>query len=191
MHGRETRGLNPKLKKTVVLVGMMGAGKSAVGRALASALDVPFRDSDTEIETAANMTIAEIFARDGEAFFRRKETQVIERLLDSRPAVLSTGGGAYMAEENRRMITEKGVAVWLDADLRVLWNRVRHRDSRPLLQTPDPLATLTEIYERRVPVYAQADLAVKSEQGLSVEGMARKVIETLMTRPDVLEECAR
>ncbi|MCA0940890.1 shikimate kinase [Yangia mangrovi] len=188
MQGRETRGLNPKLKKTVVLVGMMGAGKSAVGRALASALNVPFRDSDAEIEKAANMTIAEIFARDGEAFFRRKETQVIERLLDARPAVLSTGGGAYMTEGNRSMITQKGVAVWLDADLKVLWGRVRHKDTRPLLRTPDPLATLNEIYERRVPVYALADLAVKSEQGLSIDAMARKVIETLKTRPDVLEE---
>ncbi|WP_353472463.1 shikimate kinase [Salipiger sp. H15] len=192
MHGRETRGLNPKLKKTVVLVGMMGAGKSAVGRALATALNVPFRDSDAEIEKAANMTIAEIFARDGEAFFRRKESQVIERLLDARPAVLSTGGGAYMAEENRRMITEKGVAVWLDADLKVLWGRVRHKDTRPLLRTPDPLATLSEIYERRVPIYALADLAVKSEQGLSVDAMARKVIETLKsTRPDVVGESCR
>ncbi|WP_226621305.1 shikimate kinase [Alloyangia pacifica] len=191
MHGRETRGLHPKLKKTVVLVGMMGAGKSAVGRALASALNVPFRDSDAEIEKAANMTIAEIFARDGEEFFRRKESQVIERLLDARPAVLSTGGGAYMAEGNRRMITEKGVAVWLDADLRVLWGRVRHKDTRPLLRTPDPLATLSEIYERRVPIYALADLAVRSEQGLSVDSMAGKVIETLKTRPDVLEDCSR
>lgn len=190
MHGRETRGLHPKLKKTVVLVGMMGAGKSAVGRALASALNVPFRDSDAEIEKAANMTIAEIFARDGEAFFRRKESQVIERLLDARPAVLSTGGGAYMAEANRRMITEKGVAVWLDADLKVLWGRVRHKDTRPLLRTQDPLATLTEIYERRVPIYALADLAVTSEHGLSVDSMALKVIETLKTRPDVLEECS-
>lgn len=188
MDGRETRALLPKLKKTVVLVGMMGAGKSAVGRALATQLHVPFRDSDTEIEKAANMSIAEIFARDGEPFFRRKESQVIARLLEARPAVLSTGGGAYMAEENRRLITEKGVAVWLDADLPVLWGRVRHKDSRPLLRTPDPQATLAELFARRVPVYALADVAVKSEQGLSVEAMALRVIDTLLARPDVLEE---
>lgn len=188
MDGRDTSVQALKLKKTVVLVGMMGAGKTAVGRALAQALHVPFRDSDAEIERAANMTIAEIFARDGEPFFRQKEAQVISRLLDGPPAVLSTGGGAYMRETNRRMITERGVAVWLDAALPVLWNRVKHKNTRPLLQTSDPRGTLREIYDQRVPIYALADLKVPSEQGTSIEAMAGRVIGILKTRPDVLQE---
>ncbi len=186
MDGRDTRVQALTLKKTVVLVGMMGAGKTAVGKALATALRVPFRDSDTEIESAANMTIAEIFERDGEPFFRARETQVISRLLDGRPAVLSTGGGAYMRAENREMITRRGVAVWLDAALPVLWNRVRHKSTRPLLRTADPQATLRDIYEARLPIYRLADLAVASEHGRSVEDMAGHVIEMLKTRPDVL-----
>ncbi|MGI3164770.1 shikimate kinase [Pseudooceanicola sp. 200-1SW] len=176
-----------KLRKSVVMVGMMGAGKTAVGRAVAQILGVGFRDSDAEIEAAANMTIAEIFTRDGEDFFRQKERQVIARLLEEAPAILSTGGGAYMAPANREMITRQGVAVWLDADLDLLWNRVRHRDTRPLLKTPDPRATLRKIYEARVPVYAQADLSVKARAEYSVQDMAEKVVEALSARPDVLE----
>ena len=113
-----------KLKKTVVLVGMMGAGKTAVGRALAARLAVPFLDADIEIEKAANMTISEIFQRDGEEFFRARETEVIDRLLDARPAILSVGGGAFLSARNREMIATKGLSVWLDADLDVLWSRV-------------------------------------------------------------------
>lgn len=177
-----------KLKKTVVLVGMMGAGKTAVGRALAARLGVPFLDSDAEIVKAANMSIAEIFERDGEPFFRRKESQVIERLLDEERGILSTGGGAYLAEGNRETISEKGVAVWLNADLELLWNRVKHKDTRPLLRTADPKATLTEIFEARVPVYALADLSVKADAGYSIEDMAEQVVDVLLTRPDVLED---
>lgn len=176
-----------KLKKTVVLVGMMGAGKTAVGRALAARLGVPFLDSDAEIVKAANMSIAEIFERDGEPFFRRKEAQVIERLLDEERGILSTGGGAYLADGNRSMISEKGVAVWLDADLELLWNRVKHKDTRPLLRTADPKATLTDIFNARVPVYSLADLSVKADAGYSIDEMAAKVVEVLLTRPDVLE----
>lgn len=176
-----------QLKKTVVLVGMMGAGKTAVGRALAQRLEVPFLDSDAEIVKAANMSIAEIFERDGEPFFRRKEAQVIERLLEEERGILSTGGGAYLAAGNRATISEKGVAVWLDADLELLWNRVRHKDTRPLLRTPDPRATLTEIYEARVPVYQLSDLSVKTKACYSIEDTAERVIEALLTRPDVLE----
>ena len=177
-----------RLKKTIVMVGMMGAGKTAVGRVLASKLGVPFLDSDHEIEQAAAMTIAEIFARDGEPFFRSRETEVIHRLLDGKPCILSTGGGAYLAPANRQMITDKGVAVWLNADLDVLWNRVKHRDSRPLLKTPDPYGTLKGLYEARVPIYAQADLTVQSEQGLELQQMADRVIAALTNLPDVLEE---
>ncbi|MBR9844019.1 MAG: shikimate kinase [Rhodobacteraceae bacterium] len=181
-------GMTLKLKKTVVLVGMMGAGKTAVGRALAVRLGVPFLDSDAEIEKAANMSIAEIFARDGEPFFRRKEAQVIERLLEDECGILSTGGGAYLAEGNRAVISEKGVAVWLDADLEILWGRVRHKDTRPLLRTLDPRATLTEIFEARVPIYRLADLSVKADAGFSIEEMAECVVEALLSRPDVLED---
>lgn len=177
-----------KLKKTVVLVGMMGAGKTAVGRALALQLGVPFLDSDAEIVKAANMSISEIFERDGEAFFRQKEAQVIERLLDEESGILSTGGGAYLAKGNREVISEKGVAVWLDADLRLLWNRVRHKDTRPLLRTPNPKATLTEIFEARVPIYRLSDLSVEAGAGYSIDEMAMRVIKVLKTRPDVLED---
>lgn len=176
-----------RLKKTIVMVGMMGAGKTAVGRALAARLGVPFLDSDHEIEAAANMTIPEIFQRDGEAFFRLKERQVIGRLLDEARGVLSTGGGAFMSADNRRMISERGVSVWLNADLDVLWSRVRHRDTRPLLHTPDPRATLSALYERRVPFYAMADLAVRSDAQASVEDMVDRVLDALRSRPDVLE----
>lgn len=176
-----------RLKKTIVMVGMMGAGKTAVGRALAARLDVPFLDSDHEIEAAANMSIPEIFSRDGEPFFRLKERQVIARLLEEERGVLSTGGGAFLSEENRTLITEGGVSVWLQADLEVLWNRVRHRDSRPLLRTSDPKATLRELYDARVPFYEKADLTVKSDGQASIETMVDRVLEALKQRPDVLE----
>lgn len=176
-----------RLCKTVVMVGMMGAGKTAVGRALAARLGVPFLDSDHEIETAANMTIPEIFARDGEAFFRDREAEVIARLLDEERGVLSTGGGAFLRPENRAMISQRGVSVWLDADLDVLWNRVRHKTTRPLLRTSDPRATLRGLYEARVPVYALADLRVPSDGGASIEDMVDRVLAALADRPDVLE----
>lgn len=177
-----------KLKKTVVMVGMMGAGKTAVGRALAEILDVPFLDSDAEIEAAANMSVQEIFSRDGEDFFRKKEAQVIGRLLDSHQGILSTGGGAYLADANRAAISEKGVAVWLDADLGLLWQRVRHKDTRPLLRTKNPRQTLADIYHTRVPIYALSDLSVKANAKYSIEEMAECVILALKSRPDVLEE---
>lgn len=176
-----------RLKKTIVMVGMMGAGKTAVGRALAARLQVPFLDSDHEIESAANMTIPEIFARDGEPFFRLKERQVIARLLTEECGVLSTGGGAFLAQENRETITRNGASIWLQADLGVLWNRVRHRDTRPLLKTADPRATLAELYEQRVPLYAKADLTVASDGQASIEEMVDRVLEALRSRPDVLE----
>lgn len=175
------------LKKTVVLVGMMGAGKTAVGKAVAAALSVPFLDSDEEIERAANMSIAEIFQRDGEAFFRDKETQVITRLLDEERGILSTGGGAFLAQRNRRIIREKGVSVWLRADLGLLWNRVRHKSTRPLLQTDSPYETLSALYEARVPLYARADLVVDADAAYSIAEMAAAVIAALRQRPDVLE----
>lgn len=187
-HGHLTEGL--VLNKTVVMVGMMGAGKTAVGRALAARLGVPFLDSDHEIEAAANLTIPEIFARDGEAFFREKETQVISRLLREEKGVLSTGGGAFMQPGNRELISSLGVSLWLNVELEVLWNRVKHKDTRPLLRTPDPKATLGEIFEARVPTYALADLTVISNGEAPIETMVDKVIDALLTRQDVLERRA-
>ncbi|RBO52789.1 shikimate kinase [Rhodovulum sp. BSW8] len=179
--------MGAKLKKTVVLVGLMGAGKTAVGTVLARRLGVPFLDSDAEIVKAAAMTIPEIFARDGEAFFRAREAEVIARLLRAAPGVLSTGGGAFLGEANRAAISGLGVSVWLDADLDLLWQRVRHKDTRPLLRTPDPYGTLAELYHARRPFYAMADLAVRADPRYSIEDMAGRVIEALKTRPDVME----
>ncbi|MDJ0993900.1 MAG: shikimate kinase [Dinoroseobacter sp.] len=183
---QESADLVLKLQKPVVLVGMMGAGKTAVGTALAGLLDVPFLDSDREIEAAANATIAEIFARDGEAFFRDRETEVLTRLLQSAPGILSTGGGAFLAQRNRDVIAQYGVSVWLDADLELLWNRVRHKTTRPLLLTDDPKATLTEIYRARVPFYSKAQVRVPAAPELSIEQMAHRVREALIAAPGVL-----
>lgn len=176
------------LRKTVVMVGMMGAGKTAVGTALARQLSVPFLDSDEEITRAANRSIAEIFERDGEPFFRARETEVISRLLRGSPCVLSTGGGAFLSASNQQMIHEVGVSVWLRADLELLWQRVRHKATRPLLRTANPRDTLRSLNEARAPLYAQADLTVDSSPDLSVEDMAERVAQALRTRPDVLEE---
>ena len=177
-----------RLKKTVVMVGMMGAGKTAVGTALAKLIGVPFLDSDEEIARAADRSIPEIFDRDGEAFFRARETEVLARLLRSAPAILSTGGGAFLSAVNRDLIRASGISVWLRVDLDLLWQRVRHKSSRPLLQTPTPRETLRSLYEARVPFYQQADLVVDSAAQLSVEGMAQRVAEALATRADALEK---
>jgi shikimate kinase len=176
-----------RLQKTVVMVGMMGAGKTAVGTAVAPLLGVPFLDSDEEIVRAANRSIAEIFERDGEPFFRARETEVLGRLLRGAPCILSTGGGAFLSDTNRALIAEAGVSVWLRADLDLLWQRVRHKTTRPLLRTANPRETLRELYEKRVPLYGLADIAVDAAADLAIDEMARKVIAALATRPDVLE----
>jgi shikimate kinase len=175
------------LHKTIVLVGMMGVGKSAVGRALASRLGVPLLDSDAEIELAANATIAEIFARDGEPFFRARESEVIERLLAGVPCVLSTGGGAFLAARNRNAISSHGASLWLCADLELLWDRVRHKETRPLLRTADPKQTLKDLCAAREPFYAMADLKVHTLPHYSIDETTDKVIEALLERPDILE----
>ncbi|WP_347309849.1 shikimate kinase [Defluviimonas sp. SAOS-178_SWC] len=176
-----------RLKKTVVLIGMMGAGKTAVGNALARMLGVDFVDSDDEIERAANMTVADIFQRDGEAFFRAREAEVLARLLGGRPCILSTGGGAFLSEGNRTQIAARGVAVWLKADLDLLWQRVRHKTTRPLLRTADPKATLANLLNAREGIYAKAEITVEARPHYSVEEMAEEVIEALSLRPDILE----
>lgn len=183
---RERRRVKRRLNKTVALVGMMGAGKTAVGTALARMLGVPFLDSDEEIERAADRKVSEIFARDGEAFFRARESEVLVRLLSGPPCILSTGGGAFLASANREVIALKGIAVWLKADLELLWQRVRHKTTRPLLRTPDPKGTLAALLQARDLVYAEAGITVEARPNYSVEDMARKVLAALEARPDIL-----
>ena len=147
--------------KTIALVGLMGVGKSSVGRRLATALDLPFRDADTEIETAAGRSIPEIFEAFGEAEFRDGERRVIARLLDEGPMVLATGGGAFMNAATRALIADKALSVWLKADVEILARRVGRKDNRPLVQGKDPLAVLTALAQIRYPVYALADITVE------------------------------
>ena len=150
-------------QRAIVLVGMMGSGKSSVGRRLAARLGLPFVDADTEIEMAAHMTIPEIFAQRGEAEFREGERRVISRVLTTRaPLVLATGGGAFMNAETRERVKELGISVWLKAEPDVLMRRVRKRSNRPLLQTADPEATLRRMLAEREPVYALADITILS-----------------------------
>lgn len=166
---------------------MMGAGKTAVGTSIAQHLGCGFMDSDDEIERAANLTIPEIFARDGEPFFREKEAQVIARLLDGPPSVLSTGGGAFLSEATRGAVARRGVSVWLDADLDLLWARVRHRRTRPLLHTEDPRDTLARLLAERRPVYELADLRIVSQPCASVEDTAMAVIAALEAQGGIVE----
>jgi shikimate kinase len=151
--------------RSIVLVGMMGVGKSSIGRRLATRLGIPFVDADSEIEKAAGMSISEIFAHRGEADFRSGEARVIARLLDSGPQVLAAGGGAFMNDTTREAIRDKGVSIWLQAELDVLLRRIsKRRNERPLLQTGDPEATLRALLIEREPTYAQADLTVHSRE---------------------------
>ncbi|MGE0847016.1 MAG: shikimate kinase [Flavobacteriaceae bacterium] len=149
--------------RSIVIVGMMGAGKSSVGRRLASRLSIPFTDADHEIEVAAGQSIPEIFENYGEAHFRDGEKRVIERLLRSGPQVLATGGGAWMDADTRARVGETGVSVWIKADIDLLMRRVRRRSNRPLLQNDDPEGTMRALMEKRYPVYALADITVVSQ----------------------------
>jgi shikimate kinase len=161
--GEERAALLGRLNgRAIVLVGLMGAGKTSVGKRIAAKLLLPFVDADTEIEKAANATIPEIFAQHGEAYFRDGERRVIRRLLDGRPKVLATGGGAFMSSETRTAIAEGGISLWLKADLDVLMARVRKRSNRPLLMNDDPEATMRRLMEERYPVYEQADIHILS-----------------------------
>lgn len=150
--------------RSIVLVGMMGAGKSSIGRRLALRLGIPFIDADAEIEKAAGMTISDIFAVRGEAEFRAGEARVISRLLEGGPQVLASGGGAFVSPDTRAAIKAKGISIWLRADFDVLMKRIRRRQDRPLLKTADPAATLRQLMEQRDPVYALADLTVQSRE---------------------------
>lgn len=175
-----------RLRRSLVLIGLMGAGKSSVGKRLAAALGAPFRDSDAEIEAAANMTVAEIFREHGEPHFRSGERRVIARLLEGGPLVLATGGGAFMNAETRALIAERALSVWLRADLDTLHARTSGRTHRPLLNVGDPRATLARLIEERYPVYAGADIAVDSVAGQAHEEMVARIIAALQGVPGAL-----
>lgn len=175
------------MDRHIVLIGMMGAGKTAVGAELARRLGARFIDSDSEIESAAAMTIGEIFARDGEDFFRARESEVLRRLLQMPPAVISTGGGAWLRAENRDLIRRKSLSVWLDVDLETLWHRVRMRSTRPLLKTADPKGTLTQMLDQRRPSYATAELVFPVGASDSVEQTAAKLLQSIRAaHPELL-----
>jgi shikimate kinase len=150
--------------RSVVLVGMMGVGKSTIGRRLSARLRLPFVDADMEIEAAAGMSIPDIFETHGEPYFRDGEARVIARLIDSGPGVVATGGGAFMREETRNRIRDKAVSIWLKADADIIMRRVKRRVDRPLLQTPDPAATVGRLIAEREPVYQRADLTIWSRE---------------------------
>jgi shikimate kinase len=164
--------------KTIALVGLMGAGKSSIGRRLGQALGLPFIDADSEIESAAGASIEEIFARDGEAVFRNGERRVIARLLDGPAQVLATGGGAFMDPITRGLIRERAISVWLRADLETLLVRVSRRNNRPLLTAGDPRAVLARLIDERYPVYAEADITIDTVEG-PPEATLAKVIAAL------------
>src|SRR5262249_53442186 len=164
--------------KSIVLVGLMGAGKSCIGKRLAQRLGMAFVDADREIERAAGCSISEIFARHGEADFRDGERRVIQRLLDDPPHVLATGGGAFMDPRTRAFIRERAISIWLRADIDLLMRRVSRRNDRPLLQVPEPRRRLAELMAQRDPVYAEADIAVDSADG-PPEVTLQRVLEAL------------
>jgi shikimate kinase len=161
----EIRALAARINRPVVLVGMMGVGKSTIGRKLAQLLDVPFADADEEIEEAAQLSVAEIFEKFGEPYFRDGERRVIARLLDGGPSVLATGGGAFVQPETQAMILERGIAVWLDSDVATLVERVGRRDTRPLLHGGDPKEIVGRLKAEREGAYAEAPIKVMSNAG--------------------------
>ena len=167
-----------RLERTIALVGMMGAGKSTVGRKLADSLGAGFVDSDDEIEKAASLTVQEIFERLGEPEFRRGERRVIERLVNGPPIVLATGGGAYLDPTTRALLKEKATTVWLRADLETIWKRVSRRDTRPLLKKPNPKQVLADLAAARAPIYAEADIVVDSGDAPASEAV-KKIREAL------------
>ena len=182
--GRPRRGRTEKAivkalaDRSIVLVGLMGAGKTSIGKRLAARLQLKFRDADREIEEAAGKTITEIFADHGESYFREGERKVIERLLNNGPQVLATGGGAFIDDNTRECIAESGISVWLNADLDVLLERVSRRSHRPLLHTDDPAAVMRRLIDERYPVYRQADVVVKS-RAVPHEVIVDEIIEAL------------
>jgi shikimate kinase len=173
--------------RPIVLVGLMGAGKTTVGRRLAALLHLPFIDADEEIEKAAGLKVTEIFALHGEEEFRRGERRVIARLLQGPPHVLATGGGAFMNDETRALVRAYGTSVWLRADLDVLMRRVEKRDNRPLLKQGDPRATMERLMAERYPIYGEADLVVDSNNGPHASAVT-SVIRALAARATAAEK---
>ncbi len=165
-------------RRNLIFVGLMGAGKSVIGRLVAQGLSIPFVDTDAEIEKVSRMTITELFSSYGETEFRALETRVIERLMRHGPKVISTGGGAFINDNTRRQIKSGGISVWLKADLDTLWERVSKRDNRPLLKTENPKQTLENLMIQRYPIYAEADLTVSSVN-VRKDIMANSVISAL------------
>ncbi|USG62113.1 shikimate kinase [Sneathiella marina] len=181
----KTTGLDPAEDldhRSIVLVGLMGAGKSSVGRRLATELGLPFKDADTEIEKASNLSVAEFFERHGEEAFRKGERQVIARLLTGPRQVLATGGGAYMDEDTRTLIAEKGISVWLRAELDVLYKRCMKRNNRPLLKKGNPRKILKDLMDERYPIYGLADLTADSGEGPH-EIVVGKIVSALASLP--------
>lgn len=174
---RKTQG-SVKIDRPIALVGMMGAGKTTVGRRLAAALDLPFHDADAEIEQAAGTTISDLFARHGEESFRRGEAQVIERLLSGPPIVLATGGGALTTEGTRRLVKERAISVWIRADLDTLVKRATKRPTRPLLATGDAREIIARLLETRTPLYAASDIVIDSNAGSHARTVAA-IVERL------------
>ena len=170
---REIGRLAARLDRPIVLVGMMGVGKSTIGRKLAQVLGLPFADADEEIEKAARMTVSEIFANFGEDYFRDGERRVIARLLDAGPSVLATGGGAFVQPETRALVLEKAISIWLDSDIETLLDRVGRKDTRPLLRNGDPAEILARLKAEREPAYAQAAIKVTSTNGPHGEAVNR------------------
>lgn len=179
-----------RLKRTVVLVGLMGAGKTSVGKRLSDMLKVPFFDSDDEIVSAAGMSIPEIFETFGEEEFRRGETAVLARLVGDKPAILSTGGGAFMSETNREAISAGGISVWLNVTLDVLWSRVQDKPGRPLLATSDPYETLKSLHESRGPIYELADTSVTSTFKDTHDDVAKSIVQALVDFDKAHPDCA-
>jgi shikimate kinase len=177
-------------RRTIVLVGMMGAGKSSIGRRLAARIGIPFADADAEIEEAAGMSIADIFAVHGEPSFRSGEARVIARLLENGPQVLATGGGAFINPETRARIEERGISVWLKADMDILSRRLRRRNDRPLLRTEDPAATLSELLAAREPIYSEAQLAVVSRD-VPHEVIVEEIMTALCCKLGIDSACCR
>ncbi|KQT44382.1 shikimate kinase [Aureimonas sp. Leaf454] len=172
-------GLGSRLgSRSIVLVGLMGAGKTTVGRRLAQVLDLPFKDSDQEIEAVSRMSVPELFAAYGEPEFRALESRVVSRLAAEGPQVLATGGGAFMNEETRRLLAGSAVTVWLKADLDILMERVSRRGNRPLLKAADPRAVMKDLMDARYPVYATADITIAS-RNVKREVIAEEIAEAL------------
>ena len=168
-----------RLKKTIVLVGLMGAGKTSIGTRLSERLGIPFVDSDAEIEIAAGMSVFEIFQEFGEAYFRSGEERVIERLLLGEPKILATGGGAFISPKIREAVKKSAISVWVKADLDTLWSRVQGKINRPLLHTDDPKSFLRELIKQRNPIYKKADIVVSSPKHITHSSMVLKLVGAL------------